>query len=190
MSKPCYIEMASEESDVENRYRCDESELNDTLPSPIDAEIRAQGQNVTVTFFTAINLTEAGIQMIGGDLPVTRFFYGLGDIVNDIDKIDGEHSAEYQDAIRKSYVQITEGGTWFFDYSAHAMSSRDGVWTFNFRPDNMQKENDYVQIGTWKPDRWYKAGFTSHPPNVKSIDSQLFIDWTPAVGPWFSRASW
>jgi hypothetical protein len=146
LSKPCYIEMASEESDVENRYRCDESELNDTLPSPIDAEIRAQGQNVTVTFFTAINLTEAGIQMIGGDLPVTRFFYGLGDIVNDIDKIDGEHSAEYQDAIRKSYVQITEGGTWFFDYSAHAMSSR-ASGPLTFAPITCRRKTTMSRLG-------------------------------------------
>jgi len=172
--KPCYVELAVEQSEVENLLRCNESELNDTPATPkprthnLSAGLTSAPDGV-IRFESQVDDRDPEVLfaiLIRGLLPVSKTVYNISDIA-ELSAFGFAWQAE-GDLFRATSIKVDNNGSWWWKYAVNIFpkSSEAGssYWTFT------DQSPDSYALSVFRYARWHKVSYNSAAPNIQEIN--------------------
>lgn len=161
LSKPCYIEMATQQSSTKNLLRAGQSELsaNQVTSTP----------NRGVEKFDYRQYLSPGREddiqnydMSGGFLPVDGIAYKIYDLVKNPD------SAGYLlNGPQPQKIRVAADGMWWWKYAVHIGYGYSGSYHFTDGTDDTYSL--WISSGTIFPIDWHKVSYNSKSPAILHI---------------------
>lgn len=172
--KPCYLEFAVEQSEVENRLRCNESELVDPAATfnarNAGAGIQASSDDF-VPFDTDVDDRDldrdnvAYALLVRGVLPVSQTTRKISDIA-DLSTFGPPWQPE-ADLFRATSIKVDTNGSWWWKYAVNIMPERSeagsSYWDFS------DQSVDRYSLSVFRYGRWHKVSYNSSSPAIQEI---------------------
>lgn len=156
-AKPCYVELTSEESPVENRLHCTEND-----PNTSGLAAAAPSKNI-VPFNVRKNKGNNYAILEEGLIPVDSAKSRLSEIMlfGPLDDSPLWKMTKHTD------IQVYSGSKWGYDYSIEIKPDRSSDWAFTDQTNDSYQL--WVSITLWS----HVVGYDSKAPDIKRVDFDL-----------------
>jgi len=160
LTKPCYVEIATEQTPTKNLLRAGQSELagvQATSSDPTGVEKFAYRQ------FKAPDQTDDdSFEMTGGLLPVDNTVYRMIDLVSNPDD-----AGRLTLGVQPQQIRVAADGMWWWKYAVHI--GYPGAGDYSFTDQTADTYSLWISSITPIPINWHKVSYNSKSPAVVKI---------------------
>lgn len=175
LAKPCYVEIATEQSPVVNRLRSNQSELPLAGSVKPSVGLSASLTSAAVPALTKFNLRTARVGLSGTDGALTAFLEGgllqvdketthhFLDIVNNVPREADGDLYNLVNVLYESNIRLADNGSWWWKYAVNLSVNLDTIWNFT------DQTNDTYSLYIFNKSGTHKVSYNSDKPAIQAM---------------------